>query len=181
MPVDTTTTTVGDVVDELDERLDEIAHEADATDELEERQALDQQGVALDQRLAAFEELQEEHGAGAQFAIAELTVDERMRFGDLLEAAQDQAQQRQGYEAGSNMRDIFWTGAGVVDAPWLDGGESMHERVAALRSDSIDVDWRVVQYLKERVTEANAKGNPERRSYAQRREETRATSQNEGN
>lgn len=181
MPADTTTVTVGDVVDELDERLGEIAAEADAADDLEDQQALDQQGVALDQRLAAFEELQEDHGADATFEVAELGVDERMRFGDLLEAAQEQAQQRQGYEAGSTMRDVFWAGAGVVDAPWLDGDEAMHERVVALRSDELDVDWHVVQHLKERVTEANAKGNPERRSYAQRREETRTTSQNEHN
>jgi len=181
MPANTTTVTIGEVVDELDEQLDEIAREAGAADDPEEQQALDQQGLALDQRLVALEELAEQYDEQATFEIAELTVDERMRFGDLLEAAQDQAQQRQGYEAGSNMRDIFWTGAGVVDAPWLDGDESMHERVAALRSDSLDVDWHVVQHLKAKVTEANSKGNPERRSYAQRREGTRTTSQNERN
>jgi len=180
MPRDTSTTTVGEAVDELDERLDDIAREADAEDDPDERQALDQEGLRLDQQLAALEGLADEYGRDAAFAIAELTVDERMRFGDLLEAARGQARDRQGFEAGSTMRDVFWTGAGIVDAPWLVGDEAMHDRVAAMRSDSIDVDWHVVQYLKGKVTEANAKGNPERRSYAERRRET-TTSQNEPN
>jgi len=51
-----------------------------------------------------------------------------MRFNDLLEAARDQAEQRQNFETGSAMRDVFFVGAGVVDAPWLDGGEDMHKR-----------------------------------------------------
>jgi len=42
--------------------------------------------------------------------------------------------------------------------------------VAALRSEEFTVDWRVYQHLKEQVTEANSKGNPERKSYAERRE-----------
>jgi len=46
MPVDTTTITVGDVVDELDERLDEISEQADATDDPDEQQQLDSQGSA---------------------------------------------------------------------------------------------------------------------------------------
>jgi len=168
MPVDTTTVTVGEIVDDLDERLDEIAAEADATDDPEDQEELDSQGIRVDQRLAAFEDLAEEYSRDAEFEIAELTLEERRQFLDLLEAAREQADQRQGFEAGSEFRDIHFVGAGVVDAPWLDG-EDMHERVAALRSEEIDVDWRVYQYLKERVTEANSKGNPERTSYAERR------------
>lgn len=170
MPVDTTSITLGEAVDELDERLDEIAREAEQAD-AGDQEALDQQGLALDQQLAALEEAAAEHGRDAEFVIGELTADERMRFGDLLEAARGQAEQRRGFEAGSNMRDVFWTGSGLVDAPWLDGDEDMHERVAALRSDELGVDWHVIQYLKAKVTEANSKGNPERRSYAQRRAE----------
>jgi len=170
MPVDTTTITVGEVVDDLDERLDEISEQADATDDPDEQQQLDSQGIRVDQRLAAFEELVDEYGRDASFEVAELTLDERMRFNDLLEAARDQAEQRQNFETGSAMRDVFFVGAGVVDAPWLDGGEDMHDRVAALRSEEFTVDWRVYQHLKEQVTEANSKGNPERKSYAERRE-----------
>mgnify|MGYP006286183727 CR=1 FL=1 len=174
MPATTSTVTVGEVVDELDERLDEISRKADQADDPQEQQTLDQQGVRLDQRLAAFEELVAEYDRNAQFEVAELTLDERMRFNDLLEAAREQAEQQQAFETGPAMRDVFFTAAGVVDAPWLEGDEAMYERAAALRSEEIGVDWRVMQYLKEQVTEANSKGNPERRSYAERRAESQS-------
>ena len=170
-----TTLTVRDLVDELDERLDDIAAEANQEEDGSDDQIeLDQLGATLDQRLASLEELEEDVGADAQFVIAELGIDERMRFGDLLEAAREQAKKRRGFESGSNLRDVFWTGAAIVDAPWLEGDESMQDRVAALRQRD---DWHVLQHLKEKVTEVNSKGNRERRSYAQRRAERTQTSE----
>ncbi len=166
MPAATTTYRVDELIDDLDEQLDAIADEAASTDDPEQRQALDQQGMNLEQQLAAFEELADEHGERAELTIAEFTADERMRFGDLLEAAREQAEQRAGFEAGSSMREVYWVGAGVVDAPWLDGDENMQERIAKTRSAA---DWDVIQYLRGKVTEANTKGNPERKSYAERR------------
>lgn len=163
-----TTLTAGEIVDDLDERLDEIAQSRKTADNHAQRQQLDRQGTTVEERLAAFEAVVDEHGAGAEFAVARLSADERMRFGDLLEAAREQAQEQRGFEAGSNMRDVFWTAAGVVDAPWLDGDEEMHERTAAIRNEETGPDWHVIQYLKEQVTEANSQGNPERGSYAER-------------
>lgn len=166
MPAGTTTDTLGEIVDDLDEQLDVVAQEADQADDVDQQQALDQQGLSLEKQLVAFEELVEEHGEREEITIAEFTADERMRFGDLLEAARDQAEQRQGYAAGSNMREVYWVGAGVVDAPWLDGDEEMQARIAATRRSA---DWEVIQHLRNKVTEANTKGNPERQSYAERR------------
>lgn len=166
MPADTTTVTVEELIDELDERLDEIADKAATADDPEQQQAIDQQGMSVEQQLTAFEALAEKSGERAELTIAELTADERMRFGDLLEAAREQAAQRQGYEAGSSMREVYWVGAGVVDAPWLDGDESMQERITTTRTSA---DWDVIQYLRSKVTEANTKGNPQRKSYAERR------------
>lgn len=177
-----TTLTAGEIVDELDERLDEIARErrsaqedaddADSPGAVDDAKAtiakLDRQGTTVEERLTAFEDVVDEHGADAEFAIAKLSADDRMRFGDLLEAAREQAQERRGFEAGSNMRDVFWAAAGVVDAPWLDGDEEMFERTAAMRNEETGPDWHVIQYLKEQVTEVNSQGNPERKSYAER-------------
>ncbi|MDR9431727.1 MAG: hypothetical protein RI568_13650 [Natronomonas sp.] len=167
MPASTPTDTLGEIVDELDEQLDAIAEQASQADDSERQQALDQQGLSLEQQLVAFEELAEEHGEQATVTVAEFTVDERMRFGDLLEAAREQAQERQGYAVGSNMREVYWVGAGVVGAPWLEGDEDMQARITTTRRS---VDWPVIQHLRGKVTEANTKGNPERQSYAERRE-----------
>ncbi len=174
MPADTTTYTIDEIVDDLDEQLDTIAAEADQAGSVEQQQALDQQGLSAEQELVAFEELAEEYGERATIEVASFTADERMRFGDLLEAAREQAEQRQGYASGSSMREVYWVGAGVVDAPWLDGDESMQERITTTRNS---VDWEVIQHLRGKVTEANTKGNPERRSYAERREASQSQSE----
>lgn len=173
MPASTTTVAVSEATTDLDDRLDQIAEEAAQADE--DTTAIDELGTTLDQRLADLEDLAEEYGEDATFEIGELTVKERVEFGDLLEATREQQQERRGIEGGSDTRDLLWTAAGVVDAPWLEGDEEMQQRAAALRG--LEDYWHVIQYLVEQVTEANAKGNPERRSYAQRRAEK--TSANE--
>jgi len=72
------------------------------------------------------------------------------------------------------MREVYWVGAGVVDAPWLDGDESMQERITTTRNS---VDWEADPAPRGKVTEANTKGNPERRSYAERREASQSQSE----
>ncbi|WP_435065891.1 hypothetical protein [Halobaculum sp. EA56] len=163
---ETTTLVVSDVVDELDERLDEIADEAErAADGSDEQARLDQQGVQLEQRMRAFERAAAEWEPDAEFVIQSLSPGERAQFGDLLEAARNQMTAE---TEAANLRDLYWVGAGLVDAPFLEGGESIQQRVVAIR----DLDgwaWHLIQYLKQEVTKENSLGNGNRSSYAERR------------
>ncbi|UIP00334.1 hypothetical protein Hbl1158_02895 [Halobaculum sp. CBA1158] len=163
---DTTTLVVSDVVDELDERLDEIADEADRADAgSDDQQRLDQEGVQVDQRMRSFERAAAEWGPDAELTIAALSPGDRAQFGDLLAAARNQ----QTIETeGRNLRDLYWVAAGLVDAPFLEGGESIQQRVVALR----DLDpwaWQLIQHLKEEVTRVNSLDAGNRSSYAERR------------
>lgn len=171
----TTTFTVGDVVDELDERLDKIADEATAAESgTEEEQRLDQQGTTVDQRLRAFEALVEENGRDASIEVSKLSPDDRVNFGSLLSAAKRQWEEREGVETtGEELRDVYWTAAGVTDAPWLDGDEDLQERSVALRT--VGPDWHAIQYLKGRVTEVNTLESGNSKSYAERRRERAET------
>jgi hypothetical protein len=167
------TYTVEELRDELDDHMDDVAEAADEAaaegDEVDEA-AYESWGETLYQRAAAFDALSEAYGATARIEIAELSPGDRVEYGELLAAATRQWEDRQGVDAdGSDLRSLYWVAAGVTDAPWLEGDETLQERAVALRSDGPPA-WPAIQHLKGLVTEVNAMESGNVKPFAERRE-----------
>jgi len=172
------TYTVGEIREDLEASMDEVAAAADeaaADGDVDEEGALESWGETLFQRAAAFDDLATEYGADATIRVRELSPGARVEFGELLAAAERQWEEQHGVEpGGSDLRTVYWVAAGVVEAPWLQGDDGLQDRAVALRSDGPPA-WPAIQQLRALVTDLNALDSGNVRTFSERRSENSTT------
>lgn len=171
------TYTLGEILADLEERMEETIDAELAADDPDEEAAYQSRGQTLEQRAYAFADLADEFGDDAELHVADLSVQERIDFGEIFAAARQQWAEREGVEPeGGDLRDVFWVAACVDEAPWLTGEDSMADRAAALRADG-PPNWHAILHLVELATEVNSLESGNVKSYAERRAERAQTNE----
>jgi len=163
MPRDVIELDLEDEADKLADRLDDLAaRQLDG--EVDAGQAQEVAG-GVEQQMYALEAAVDEYGADATWSIRSFTPGEKAELTGLIRRAKEQAD-RAGQNADVEaMLDNYWAGAGLVDAPFLDEGASLQQRIAAVRDTPSPY---LAEFIANRVTEENTLGNGQRKSYSER-------------
>lgn len=179
MADETVETTIGEIIDDIDADIETTAAKASAAEDgSAEQQRLDGHGLQLDERRDAFEDLAETYSRDATITIADLDIGERIAFHEHLDEAREQFADRKGFEPqGDKLRDLWWTVAGVVEAPWYEGDEPGIQKRAAQTKQESGPEWHALLYLRDRVTEVNSSNSGNSNGYVARRQETAADSE----
>lgn len=176
MPRNTHILNLEEEADALDQEAADVHDRYQAAEDgSDAAQRLQQQGLQLDERLAALEWAVDEYGPDAEIVVWELTPGEKARYTDKLQNARSQASS-QGELGGVGMAGVHWVAAAVREAPFYGDDIDTHDdRVAAVAGADGPVP-QLVEWLKSKATEVNSLGNPKRTGFAGRARESQQTS-----
>jgi len=163
MPRDVIELDLEEEADRIAERLDSIAT-AQVDGEITSEQAAQLAG-GPEQRMYAIEKALDEYGADATWSIRAFTPGEKAELTGLISRAKEQADQASRDVDVEAMLDNYWAGAGLVDAPFLEDGAELQQRIAAVRDKPSPY---LAEWIANRVTEENTLGNGRRKSYSER-------------
>lgn len=180
-----TTYTLGEIRDDIDADVDEVAATADeaaAEGDTDTESALEQYGETLVQRARAFDAAAEAYGADAELRIETVGVLDEQERTTLAQATTEQREERTGVEIdGLPDREFYYVAAGVTAAPWYDGDLSQTtdilDRAMAFRALPDEWSTQVLAHLKGLVAEVNALESGNVSSFAARREATTQTTE----
>lgn len=138
---------LGDALDELDDRLDDLAASLqDAEDGTASAAVLQRSANEIDTQGADLAGLVEEYGEDAEVTVRGLDAGEYARVEDRAAAMRAQADQPGGMPGST--RNV-WAAAGLVDAPFLDEDADFDQKIQAVAS----LDPGVAKWLEARVND----------------------------
>lgn len=174
MPRATKTLVLGDELDALDERLDDLAdQEAETTPGTDEYRDIVTEGAEVESDLRALEWAVHGHGeegfdgygADAEVVLRELDTDDYAEFVDRLEEARDQQQSVATSGGGTGQAELFWCAAAIDDAPFgISPSDSFVQRLNALRGPDAPkrqfVSWIKAEAQAYNTLSGNGQGRP---------------------
>ncbi|MFC5135497.1 MULTISPECIES: hypothetical protein [Haloferacaceae] len=163
MPRDVIELDLEEEADQLADRLDTIA-ERQVDGEIPSQEAAHLAGD-VEQQMWALEEALEEYDADATWSVRAFTPGEKAELTGLIRRAKEQADRTGDDVDVEAMLDNYWAGAGLVDAPFLEGGAGLQERIMTVRDEP---NPYLVQFIATRVTDENTLKNGKRSSYTER-------------
>lgn len=135
MPFRTETYHVGDELDRLDDRLDDLA---DATTEAEpgssERERLVSDGAVANAHLNGLQWVAAEYGRDAEIVLGGLNKGEQAEVYDRADAAGTEVV-GVGETGTDGVKSVFRTAMGLVDGPFVDADAGFERRIQVVRND----------------------------------------------
>lgn len=164
MPTTTTTYTLSDEYDRLDQRADKISDEASRVDEDSARYSeLVEEGIAIDSRLGGLQWALDEWGEDAEVTVGGLTKGEIATVNDTSKADAQRVIGAGDDQPTDGVESVRRVGMGLRDAPELPDNASFEQRVAFVRDLQPQFgSWLELHVNKETSYEGNSKSFLER-------------------
>jgi len=137
MPFRTETFHVTDVIEQIDQRQEQLADEATTSDLTEEeREEIVTEGLRLDAHLNGLSWVVEEYGEDVEITLGGLNKGEQSQIHDRA-AAQAETVVGVGETGTDGAKSVYRTAMGLVDAPFLPDGaqDDFDARIAVVRED----------------------------------------------
>jgi hypothetical protein len=148
MPLKTETYVLGDERDRLDDRLDTLADQAAGGDE----EAIDE-ARDVESHLAGVIWGIDQYGADAEVRVGGLTTGEMAEVRDRTAAAREESKQFGGHGQVDGAATTFYTAAGVLDAPFVDGTASVDALAPTVANE---LHPQFTQWLESRIDDVTS-------------------------